>query len=65
MVTMDGVPENTYRIAVYDVLGNLELEVPAPHAWNIKLDLSKLSRGTYYIRLESAESVSTKKIALQ
>ncbi|HET6401172.1 MAG TPA: T9SS type A sorting domain-containing protein [Candidatus Kapabacteria bacterium] len=61
IVSLQGVPANANVMAV-NVLGEAVEEMKAPGSANFTLDLSKVTRGTYYIRIASNGSVTTKKI---
>jgi hypothetical protein len=59
MITLSGLSSNA-SVAVMNVLGEMVEEQKA--STTTTLDLSKLARGTYYIRIASNGSVTTKKI---
>ncbi|MDP4231583.1 MAG: T9SS type A sorting domain-containing protein, partial [Bacteroidota bacterium] len=52
-IKVTGIPLSTTRVTILNLLGNVAMDLPLPHADNISVDLSKLRAGTYYLRVVS------------
>jgi hypothetical protein len=62
IITIDNNSENIMSISVMNILGETVIELKNLHSLEFILDLSKLVRGTYYVRFASANSVVTKMV---
>lgn len=63
IITIEGAPlNNNLNVSVMNILGETVIELRNNHSSNFTIDLSKLSRGSYYVRLASANTVITKKV---
>ena len=65
IITIHNASSNLQEIKVVNIIGETVMELKNLHSSDITLDLSKLIRGTYYIRFISANSVTTKMVVLQ
>ena len=52
------------KIEVLDVLGNVVLSSSSKNDMKVKLNLSEMQNGNYFVRMYSGNSVSTKKITI-
>jgi hypothetical protein len=62
ILTVEGAPLDIINISIMNILGEKAMDVQNPHSSSFNLDISKLVRGTYYIRFATSYSVVTKKV---
>jgi PKD repeat protein len=60
-LTITGIPERTENVSLISVLGNTLMQITPPNTETLTIDVSKLQKGTYYLRVVSVDGVATKK----
>lgn len=64
-LSLRNVPQNISEVNIINVLGETVMKTKTINSTNVDLDLSKLVKGTYYIRFTSEDSVITKMVVLE
>jgi N-acetylneuraminic acid mutarotase len=62
IIAVQNVPSNMMNVIVVNILGETVMDLKNLHTPDFTLDLSKLVRGTYYIRFVSPNSVVSKMV---
>jgi hypothetical protein len=63
--TISGMPTDVQEIAVYDVLGARVAKLDNPAAISFQVNLGAAMPGSYYVRITTEHSVTTRKIVVQ
>ncbi|MBK6985608.1 MAG: T9SS type A sorting domain-containing protein [Bacteroidetes bacterium] len=61
---MESKNQNVTKVEVVDVLGNIVLSNSIKNESKVKLNLTDMPNGNYFVRIHSGNSVSTKKIVV-
>jgi hypothetical protein len=61
-IELQNVPATTMGIDVFNLLGETVMHIAPQHSDNLRINLSQLQSGSYYLRVVSQSGVTTKKI---